>query len=68
MRTLCISDIHGHYDAFCRLLERVSYNPASDRLVLMGDFIDGGAGHNRQLNCLAITEHGYETYSVSISS
>jgi len=48
MRTLCISDIHGQYDAFCRLLERVSYNPASDRLVLMGDFIDGGP-HGRQV-------------------
>lgn len=48
MRTLCISDIHGQYDAFCRLLNTIQYNRISDRLMLLGDFIDGGP-HGRQV-------------------
>jgi serine/threonine protein phosphatase 1 len=42
VRILCISDIHGQYDAFCRLLDKAAYDPDSDRLILLGDFIDGG--------------------------
>lgn len=48
MRTLCISDIHGQYDAFCRLLDTIQYSPISDQLILLGDFIDGGP-HGRQV-------------------
>ena len=35
-RTLCISDIHGNLDGFCRLLRLVNYTE-SDVLVLPGD-------------------------------
>lgn len=48
MRTICISDIHGQYDAFCQLLAAVDYNPAIDRLILLGDYIDSGP-HGRQV-------------------
>lgn len=41
-RTLVISDIHGCYDAFNRLLERVNYEPVSDQLILLGDFVSKG--------------------------
>lgn len=41
-RALVISDIHGCYDAFNRLLELVSYDPSSDQLILLGDFVDKG--------------------------
>lgn len=37
-----ISDIHGYYRTFIALLSRVSYNPASDQLILLGDYVDGG--------------------------
>ncbi|OWR30078.1 serine/threonine protein phosphatase [Saccharibacillus sp. O23] len=41
-RTLAISDIHGELELFERLLEKTGYDPASDRLVLLGDYIDRG--------------------------
>ena len=39
--TYCISDIHGEYDLFMRLLEKIKYSD-SDRLIVCGDFIDKG--------------------------
>jgi len=41
-RTLVISDIHGCYDEFNRLLELAAYHPAKDKLILLGDFVDKG--------------------------
>jgi len=41
-RTLVISDIHGCYDEFVRLLEVANYNPIEDQLILLGDYIDRG--------------------------
>lgn len=40
-RTICISDIHGHYDLFVKLLDRVGYT-ADDTLVLLGDLYAKG--------------------------
>lgn len=42
-RTLCISDIHGMYDKFCELLKVAQYNPSTDNLILLGDYIDRGS-------------------------
>jgi len=41
-RTIVISDIHGCYRPFLRLLEDVQYSPAVDRLILLGDYVDRG--------------------------
>ncbi|GAA4878929.1 metallophosphoesterase [Paenibacillus vulneris] len=40
-RTLCISDIHGCYDEFNKLLNEVGYSPY-DQLILLGDYEDRG--------------------------
>ena len=37
----CISDIHGYYDFFCRLLEKIKFSGA-DKLYVLGDMIDKG--------------------------
>lgn len=37
----CISDIHGEYDLFMRMLEKIKYGKC-DRLIVCGDFIDKG--------------------------
>ena len=37
----CISDIHGYYDLFCRLLDKIRFG-GGDRLYVMGDIIDKG--------------------------
>lgn len=42
MRTIVISDIHGYYQTFVSLLALVNYSPSNDRLVLLGDYVDGG--------------------------
>ena len=39
--TYCISDIHGEYDLFMRLLTKIGYSD-SDRLIVCGDIIDKG--------------------------
>ncbi|WP_438348113.1 metallophosphoesterase family protein [Paenibacillus sp. FA6] len=42
MRKLVISDIHGCYDEFNELLNKVKYSPAEDHLILLGDYCDRG--------------------------
>lgn len=42
LRTIIISDIHGCISEFQELLKTVSYNPAQDRCILLGDLIDRG--------------------------
>lgn len=37
----CISDIHGYYDLFCRLLDKIRFG-GGDRLYVLGDIIDKG--------------------------
>jgi serine/threonine protein phosphatase 1 len=42
IRTLAISDIHGCYDEFNALLTKANYDPSTDKLVLLGDYVDRG--------------------------
>ena len=37
----CISDIHGNYDLFCRLLDKIKFCD-KDKLYVLGDIIDKG--------------------------
>lgn len=37
----CISDIHGHYDLFCRLMDRIDLC-SGDRLFVAGDILEKG--------------------------
>ncbi|MDO3410265.1 metallophosphoesterase [Saccharibacillus sp. CPCC 101409] len=48
-RMLAISDIHGELDLLDRLLEKTGYDPAADRLILLGDYIDRGANSMQTL-------------------
>ena len=40
--TYCISDVHGEYDLFMRLLDQIGYSDG-DKLMVCGDLIDKGA-------------------------
>ena len=41
LRTLVLGDIHGAYKAFLQCLERCRFDPAGDRLIFLGDAVDG---------------------------
>lgn len=42
MRTFYISDIHGNFCVFKKLLDHVKFDPAKDQLVIAGDMINRG--------------------------
>jgi hypothetical protein len=51
MMTYCVSDLHGEYDLFCRLMQKIRFS-ASDRLIVCGDVLDKGKDCIRLLQLL----------------
>ena len=41
MRTLVVGDIHGGFRALEQVLERCNHNPEEDRIIFLGDYVDG---------------------------
>lgn len=42
MRTLILGDIHGHNDALQRVLTKAQFDENRDRIICLGDYVDGG--------------------------
>ncbi|MCK5711019.1 MAG: metallophosphoesterase, partial [Deltaproteobacteria bacterium] len=51
MRTLCIGDIHGNYNALVQALERSKFDMKKDRLISLGDVYDG---HSSSPDCIEL--------------
>ena len=49
--TYIISDIHGEYELFMRLLDKIKFS-SGDKIYVLGDMIDKGTQSARLLNCL----------------
>ena len=42
IRTLVVGDIHGNLKAFKEALHKCDYNPEEDKIIFIGDLVDGG--------------------------
>lgn len=51
-RLIFVGDIHGHYVEFRKLLRQVKFNPETDHLLVMGDFITKGPDSLKVLDYL----------------
>lgn len=51
-RLFVISDIHGHVEGAKRLLKLAGYKPDSDRLILLGDYIDADSDVKKTLRAI----------------
>ena len=47
--TYCISDLHGCYDEFMELIEKINFDPQADILYVLGDAVDRG---KKSIDCL----------------
>ena len=58
----CISDIHGCYEKFLELLEKIQFDSKSDKLYILGDAIDRGS---QPLECLMFIMKTAGVYLIS---
>ena len=54
----CISDIHGYYDLFCRLLDEIKFG-GGDKLYVLGDIVDKGPDSIRLAKLLFSMPNAY---------
>ena len=52
-----IGDIHGHRDKVERLLDKLNYDPAADRLIFLGDYIDRGPDSKGVIDLMIALKH-----------
>jgi len=64
IRTLVIGDIHGGLRAFIQCLEKCSYDSGLDKLIFLGDYVDGWSESAELIDYLIKLE--YEAFIKSI--
>jgi len=52
-----VGDVHGCLDKVLRLLDSLNYDPAQDRLIFLGDYIDRGPNSKGVLDLLMQLQH-----------
>lgn len=63
-RILMISDIHGCYVPFRKLLEKVDYHPDRDTLMLLGDYVDRGPKSKETVEQVRDLVHDYQVIAL----
>lgn len=58
MATYVMSDIHGCYTEFRRMLEKIAFDPAEDELIIAGDIVDRGDKNYEMLEYAASKPEG----------
>lgn len=59
MATYVMSDLHGNVSAFEKMLDTIKFNPDTDKLYLLGDYIDCGEDSIAMLlKLMSMTEQG----------
>lgn len=51
-KTVCIGDLHGHYDQMMDLMNKLDIDFKKDTVVFMGDYVDGGPDTKKVLDKL----------------
>lgn len=51
MSTYFISDVHGRYEVFIKLLEAIKFSK-NDKLIILGDIIDKGDKSIKMIKCM----------------
>lgn len=41
-RVMAVGDVHGQYDKLKKLMRKIKFDPAQDKLIFLGDLIDRG--------------------------
>lgn len=57
MATYCIGDLHGRFDLFQLLLEKIAFDPSQDKLYVLGDVIDRNYGGIQILQYIMTHKH-----------
>ena len=64
MRTLVIGDIHGAYKALIQALQRANYDPTNDRLITLGDLVDGWSQSYEVIDFLSRTGNENDVHMI----
>ena len=56
MATYCIGDLHGRYDLFMMMLDKIQFDLKYDHIYLLGDVIDGD-GFNGKTESIKIIDY-----------
>jgi len=57
MKTFIIADIHGRYSALIEIFKKAGFNKKIDRLIIIGDVVDGGPSSASVVEELLEIEH-----------
>jgi serine/threonine protein phosphatase 1 len=63
-RMLVISDIHGMYDHFEKMLKETHYEPFHDKLILLGDYVDRGQKSKEVVEEVMNLVHTYDAVAL----